>query len=182
MKGWYIVASALLVTLTISCNGKIAPPTAPEGSSGGDASPFGGAHGGGAAGSTVQLGAGGDSSQGGTGACPACPGQAGLTPCCDQFCGYRNDRLDECVSSVVGGRTLLVVESPNGELCTVRPQCEQSPGCPATIPPDGSACTSAMTCHYCMGMSLARAVTCVGGTWTTVGPNKHCNAYTDPAH
>jgi hypothetical protein len=180
----FTIASSSLVAALLSCNGKATGPTPLDGSSAGGPSLSGGARGaGGAPESGGQTGAGGVTGAGGTAAasgCPQCPSQPALKPCCEDFCGYRNDQLGECVPSVVGGRTLTVVEAPSGKLCVPRLHCDQSAGCTNDIPAEGSICNAAMTCHYCMGANIARAVTCSNGRWSTVGPNKSCNAYTDP--
>lgn len=176
MRSRSAAIGAALAVLVPSCAGKVPAPAQVDRSNAPDARSSGGTSASGGAGG-VNLGPRADV---GAGACPQCPAQADLVQCCESYCGYRNDQLEECVPSVVGGRALTVVESPNGGLCVAKLRCDQAATCPADTPAEKSACSQPMTCHFCLGGALPRTMVCSQSHWATIGPNVNCAFYTEP--
>lgn len=160
--------------LLLACNAKVVH--SPDGSGGNAAGSLdassGEASGGKAAG---QAGSNGEP------ACPECPAAADVQLCCAEVCGFLNTESGECVPSVAGSQVFSMVSAPDGALCKARSLCENSEGCPAQIPAEGSACTEDRRCNYCAMPGIPRLVRCLAGAWVTIGPNLPCAYTIDPA-
>jgi hypothetical protein len=166
---WWVFGGSLL----LACNAKVAH--SPDGNGGNGADSLDGssdeASGGKA---TGRAGSGQES------ACPNCPAAAGVQLCCAEVCGYLNTESGECVPSIAGSQVFSMVTAPEGSLCKARPLCENSDGCPAQIPADGSACAEDRHCNYCAMPGIPRTVRCLAGAWVTIGPNPPCAYVVDP--
>lgn len=165
---WVLGASLLL-----ACNAKVVH--SPDGSGGNAAGGF--------VGSSGEASGGQATGQAGSSAeptCPNCPAAADVQLCCAEVCGFLNTESDECVPSIAGSQIFSMVTAPEGALCKARSLCENSAGCPAQIPAEGSACVEDRHCNYCAMPGIPRMVRCLAGAWVTIGPNPPCAYVVDP--
>jgi len=159
--------------LLLACTAKVVH--SPDGSGGNGAGSLEGSSG------EATFGKGtGQAGSSGQAACPNCPAASGVQLCCAEVCGYLNTESGECVPSVAGSQFFSMVTAPEGVLCKAAPLCENSDGCPAQIPAEGSACTEDRHCNYCAVPGIPRRVRCLAGVWVTIGPNQPCAYLIDP--